>query len=163
MIYPGFESIEERDAFFQRVIAELRLLLPDRLKDFDDCSEVGKNFIRLRYKKQLKQSLYELQFVGDRSKAHKRLYGGGNKVVLSYYYGNTEKSSEWLTAIRKQQEEIERKVGNITIEKWSENWMTVGMILDAEALGLDVEIYAHKMACFIQATFEPVRKVAEDM
>jgi len=157
---------EQRDGFFREISRLVKEKLPVEMKDFADATEPGKNWMRLRYPGRLPYLMYELQFAKKQSKQHVPHFGSEDKVVLTLYYGKPDLLDAWLQAMKPYKPQIEDQLGEeVVLGFWGENdgWVILGKKLDFQELGVEPEGYANEIAKFIQATFQPVNMVNEEI
>ena len=134
------------------------------MKDFADKTELGKNWMRLRYPRRLPYVIYELQLAKARAKHHVPYFGEKDNVVLVLYLDNPGLREEWLQAMKPFKHQIEDQLGEeLVLGLWGKRYVILGKILDYEKLGAEPEVYAVKFAKFIQATYQPVSMVNEEI
>lgn len=132
-------------------------MLPTDLKDFDDRTVTGNNFLRLRYPDRLPGSSYELQFVRN-SRTHATHFGYDNPVVLAYYFDKKPLIEQFMTAIKPYHKAIQEQFGwEVKIDYWGENqkrnYVMIGLSLNEKMLGVNPSHYARTIAQFIRSTY----------
>ena len=116
--------------------------------------------MRIRYPDELTSGLYELQFATNSSKNHSHYFGGGDKTVLAFYFGNLVKLESWLEAVLPYKKLVESNFGSpVNIGLWGKSWVMIGLKLDNDDYGTDPDPYANVFARFIEATWEPIKQV----
>jgi len=162
-IYPDFRDKEHRDAFFREVSRLVGEKLPEEMRNFNDATTPGNNWMTLRYKNRLPNVSYEFQFATERSKQHEPYFGSGDKIVLALYYDNLKLRDVWLHAMEPYKPLIEDQLGEeVVLGFWGKSYVILGKKLDSQTLGVEPEGYANEIARFIQATFQEVGIVNEE-
>ncbi len=160
---PDFRDKEQRDAFFCEVSQLVGEKLPEEMRNFNDATTPGNNWMRLRYRGRLPNVLYELQFATELSKQHKHYFGSGDKVVLALYYDNLKLRDAWLQAMKPYKPLIEDQLcEEVVLGLWGKSYVILGKRLDSQKLGVEPEWYANEIAMFIHATFRAVGMVNKE-